>query len=836
MKKNGLNAEADASFSALLADAMARASRAARIERATRWGTRVLWGGGVVGGAGIWLFEQDASATGRNVAIVLFAALCVGVLGALKPKSKRKGRRSSALLAARRLEEISGRVGVFVAAVDFCEEESDVRREKSETSVSLRSATVAAASCGYAELAATLDEAELFAVLTETPVDRFRKIKKTRWICALGILTNLAVWEGSGGWEEYRGEKKARLTRANVEQADATFKIAKNELNKENKENKEKGEKAKDAANNGNGEDGGTQETEKNAALEALSLASMELLISELAQNAEIAASLKEELKGAVDAEDRTGAAAFLQLARELSANLARPESGLYAQTRRINAAAKRERQKIEARLAKNGRGNASERIDGMEKIEKIEEIDEKGEAQNERITGKEIAVFLTSTHLTELENKLTAAGGIGDVTTLELSRVLRSDSPTERKKILAEAAARVDEWETTLRREETAARILSESLRFDETSRQRTSLAERAWEENRALLARFAGRSNGAFEAPQANDEGLKEAKRRFDALWREIKTTEQEGTAIVDRLRERLQSEDAQWFVAFAKEGARGWETLNLDGCDADESAWRALGEMTSQNEERWTEIAQDVENNRFGIAAGRLEIAVEPINVDWTEIKERWLRVENKEVGEIFGARPAEELEEDGRRERRFSALAALLTLGVGEKTTREIAAQASEKEDVALSLIAERNAVSAENDLTSQEGEKPEVNKNGENEGSKLAQNGEKGEKNKTTNEINNEEIKPWSAPFNDDEGSGKSASAEEPGSENGATAIGGAGGGGTNDVAETSMSKAFNAELPPEARRRFEGTNAPEILPEYAEKIRLYRRRISEERR
>ncbi|MBQ5788665.1 MAG: hypothetical protein IIW01_00115, partial [Thermoguttaceae bacterium] len=82
--------------------------------------------------------------------------------------------------------------------------------------------------------------------------------------------------------------------------------------------------------------------------------------------------------------------------------------------------------------------------------------------------------------------------------------------------------------------------------------------------------------------------------------------------------------------------------------------------------------------------------------------------------------------------------------------------------------------------------------------------------------------------------------GESASGEDGGNEDKANAIGASGGfeakSKEQDKMEALDNRAFNAELPPEARRRFEGTNAPEMIPEYEEKIRIYRRRVVEERR
>ncbi|MBR2002579.1 MAG: hypothetical protein IJ991_00190, partial [Thermoguttaceae bacterium] len=82
--------------------------------------------------------------------------------------------------------------------------------------------------------------------------------------------------------------------------------------------------------------------------------------------------------------------------------------------------------------------------------------------------------------------------------------------------------------------------------------------------------------------------------------------------------------------------------------------------------------------------------------------------------------------------------------------------------------------------------------------------------------------------------------GEDAFGGEKGDKNGANANGVAGKGGEAEKvrkeAETEKNKAFMGELPFESRRRFEGTEAPEITPEYAEKIRLYRLRILEEKR
>ena len=833
MQKNGLDDnKTSVAFSTLLASAMERASRTARVERATRWGTRVLWGGGALVGALAWGLEQEAATAGRNAIIVLLSALCVGLGGALKRKSGTRERRLSALTAARRLEKRWAReTGLLVAAVDFSEEEARDSLEKKETtSAVLRAATVESAERAFAEIAATLDETELFAVLTETPVDRFRKMGRTRWLCALGVLANGVVWGIARDWEERRSENRPVVRALDGESESATVQLAEDKENAKSKEKKKEGE---DASRGEGGENKKVDGAENRAARETLSLESIELMISELAQNAEIAETLKAELENAVD-EETPNAALFLQLARELNANLTRPANGLVAQTRRLSAAAERERRQIEASWAKINELDALTKNGEEGEVKGIgrtgKEVGEsKGNAR--RISGKEIAVGGAAARWSELEKNLTSAGGVGDASTLELSRVLRTDSTAERKKILTRAAARVGEWGTMLRREETVARILSESWRFDAASRRRATLIKRAAEENRALLARFAGRGVGGFNASPANDAGLEEAKRRFNELWREIGAANQEGVAIVERLRERLQSETAQDFIEFVRRNAGAWKTLSLGEVEADEAAGRALDEMASQNEARWIKIAEDVENNRFGRAAERLETGVASPDFASESKNEGVLNVEIEYFAEMEDGERAEKLENDGSRSRRrFSALAALLTWGVGEKTFLESETQLPEKESVA-SL---RNAGLTNNEAASQERKENEATSSDEGEEKDVgsAASAETPGKETKTSEINAEEIASWDASLSDDPRNGKNASGEELGSENGATAIGVWGGVETIGAAETTENKAFNAELPSEARRRLEGTDAPEILPEYAEKIRLYRRRIS----
>ncbi|MBQ5789486.1 MAG: hypothetical protein IIW01_04295, partial [Thermoguttaceae bacterium] len=467
------------------------------------------------------------------------------------------------------------------------------------------------------------------------------------------------------------------------------------------------------------------------------------------------------------------------------------------------------------------------------------------------RTTGKEVALFWGAARLAKLETKLTAEGSVGDGTALELSRALRSDSSAERKKILTEASARVADWAKTLRREETAARILSESWRFDAAAQRRTTLVKRAERENRALLARFAGRLNVDFNASFENDE-LEEGKRRFDALWREANAAEKECVAIVDRLRERLQSESAQDFIEFVGNVGLFLNDWSFENVEADETTARAIDEMTSQNETRRKEIAKNVENNRFGRAAERLKSVVASLEKETAFIFDESgteVNVDEKDVVALGEMEATNEIENGNwSNSRRFSALAALLTWGVDEKRTRKIELQTTEKEDVALasteteSVLLKKDARTAEGN----DGEKTSSKDKGNEDGS-LSQkrgNGEekesKGEEKKAAaDEVSVEKISGSNVRLGEDLGTVGGASGEESKNENGANAAGRVGGEGKNEeknVAEILENKAFNAELPFEARRRFEETDAPEILPEYEEKIRRYRRRILEERR
>lgn len=857
MKKQGLNDKERASFSTLLANEMERALRAARVERATRWGTRVLWGGAFLVGLAAWRFERDAASVGRNVAVVLTLTACVAFFIALRQKTGTQNRRALALLAGRRLENrFPERRGVLVAAVDFCEEEPlEGSEEKGAISGVLRAETVASATRWHTELASTLDPNELLAVLADCSPARLRKIGKKRRFFVLGVLANIAIWAGTASWGEGDDAKRPSVRPSEPKIVSAPVEIQGNKRNKENGGTKRE---TKDARNK---ESVSIQGEENGGASEDISLASLELLISELAQNAEIAETLVMELQQAAVEENFAGerneassaATRALQLARELGANLARPSTGLVAQTRRLSAAAKRERRRIEARLVKKER---FETWGGRGEINGIDEIQKEGGLQSaRRIAGKEVALFLASARLSEWETALTTPGGVGDWKTLGLSRVLRSDSATECKRILTEAAARVDGWKTALRCEETAARILRESWRFDATSQRWLGLVKRAEEENRALLTRFAGRLSVDFDASNENAEELEEAKVQFNAIGRETQAAAKERVAIVERLLERLQSEEAQDFIVFARNGEEYLKGLTLWSDEADATASAALSVAGAQHEERWEKIAKDVENNRFGSAAERLE-KIETTFVEGTaaSFDENFATRESKSVAASNAAIEnvgvvIEECEtangDDGdwRERRRFSALAAALTWGAEEKKAGEINLQTTENENVALYAKAkERRNASAKRKREDEEKSRKE---NGEIEGDTASQNGSEAQEKRSTekknavNDVNDVKNDAWDA-LDDGSKDGESASGEDGGNEDKANAIGASGGfeakSKEQDKMEALDNRAFNAELPPEARRRFEGTNAPEMIPEYEEKIRIYRRRVAEERR
>lgn len=874
-----LDKERRAIFSETLSTELKKAARAARFERAVCRGALALWAGGVFVGTLAWRARQDASTVERNIAIVGAAAIAVAFFSVWRRRAEAQGRRALALLAARRLENrFEEQKGVLVAAVDFCEDSLKGATEPSTataaTSEALRDATVVAATRWFEKTASEMNAAELRAVLTDLPIKRFRKIGLKRLACALGILLNGALWASCWSWEEgktnERPPKKVALSngnrgiKENIEEETGTQKATIEERGK--KEENEEDEKASDLKKEETGEE--------------ISLSALELLISELAQNAEIAETLQSELERASVEQDAADAKPvetpqLLQLARELKANLARPERGLAAQTRRLKERARRERWAVEERLKREKINISGEngKIDGVGELGEVEKR-LKENAQN--IGGKEIAVAWLEARLTKFELELSAENRIGDVASLGLSRVLRSERAEERKETLSEAASRVGEWGATLRREETAARILSESWRFGEATRRRELLLERVLEENRGALTRFAGRLTIEYGATEREVEALEEAKRRFAALATETRRVENEGVAIVERLRERLQSEEAREFIEFVKNDVGLAKGVAIDGAEADAAAFNWINDVVSRSETKWAEITERVENNRFGRAAERLErevalslsettslngesLSTERRNKEEEDEKEREKEkvaksatVEIKEVERIEGKAVEENRNvESTPEERRFSALAALLTRGVGAKTVANGNAQPEADEEVAL-LEKKRNGEFAINEeektnepfrAASQESEDDALSQK-EGKRQENAKDGKAGEDDTTVEKVKSCDDATGGG-LEDSDGAldGEKASAAETGKENGnLDDVGGAGRGKkeSKENAKTGekqeVNEGFNGELPPEARRRFERTETPEIDPEYAEKIRLYRRRILNEKR
>ena len=521
-----------------------------------------------------------------------------------------------------------------------------------------------------------------------------------------------------------------------------------------------------------------------------------------------------------------------------MKANLTRPRTGLVAQVNLLNELACRERLESEERwalLVKKWREKSeSTKKEGGGDGDKTGKTDEKAEADERadqprwatvKIDGKEVAVCLAASRWTRFKTDLTEPGGIGDIASLGLSRVLRCDSPAEREKMLTEAAARVEEWGAALRREETAARIFCESWRFDAASQRRRALLTLAFKENRTMLLTFAGRASWPGGAAES-DKTLDETKRRFNFLWNEAQMVENELVAIVERLRERLQDERARSFIAFAEENGGVAVGAWLWSVEADKAVFASLCRMTSQIASRNAEVARNVENNWFGIAAERLE------KTDVTS----W-RIESPLTDRSSETAVAAEGDEDAGARCRFSALAALLTFGVDENETRQMKTQLNEIEEVALfdggsDRLGESGTEA--NETAKDDEPNAEIDATSSKEAGGKA--GDSSEESKTLDGVvSSENIEGWET--RNEELSG--ATVGETGNQEGANSDGGAWnerGKQDKQKQETIGGKAFSGELPDEARRRFEGTKTPEILPEYEEKIRRYRRRILDERR
>ncbi|MBQ7813955.1 MAG: hypothetical protein IJ387_05610, partial [Thermoguttaceae bacterium] len=456
----------------------------------------------------------------------------------------------------------------------------------------------------------------------------------------------------------------------------------------------------------------------------------------------------------------------------------------------------------------------------------------------------------------------------------LGLSVVLRSDSATERTKTLESAARRAGNWARILRRETTAAQILRESWIFDATSQSWKAASETAWQKNQTLLARFAGRAPREVAPIGGDDVAFERAKERFVDAWRDARSLEKERFAIVERLLRRLQAEEARDFnESVGAENDLGIDDNRLGNDDWDAAAWEAINDAASNAGKRDLKITEALENNRFGVVAEelqtkekRLEIKAPPIAKTISEneenVEETVVGVasfDKKEVKKEVG-RGEEEIDER-RKERRLAFLAARLTFGVDGETLRRARTQiAAENEVGANNNAAETSAASRRasekrkqsdlpapqenetriaetteerNDATSFEGAKEET---AENELAEVEVTDENisGYSDKKVSEKTQGQTKEKFAPSRVDE--------NESRSEGDANAPGAPSGGGSGAVSDDFVgmqveeNKAFNGELPSEVRRRFEETSAPEITPEYAEKIRLYRRRIAGERR
>ena len=899
-KARRLGQDGEPSLATILADELAAASRAVGWATAVAWGTRILWGG-VFLGALARLLGANASATEIIALISLISAFSVGIaVGRRKSGAAATETRSRALLAARRLERrFPEQTGVWVAGVDFCCETA-AEGESARTSGDLREATITFAARRLANAASETDEANWRAILTGEKSERFRNRRKKAVVCAFGALINLAVLGNGEVWEFWGEEKRGAFlasgekTSENVGRVDENKGNNKNKVKKENKEGKENEEFAAVGKNEGNKE---TRDGEKNAAssvgespLEGDFLTALDVLISDLTQNAEIAEVLKSELENAV-VDERTNAekkisggdaTRFLLLAREFNANLTRPKTGVFAQVRRLKTTLQGERRTISQRWDKIGRTSGTAGIAEKKEEEEIEEIGKKNDARNGP-DGTEIAFFLLLSRLNKFEAKMGGAE-MPTAETLGLSAILRSASATERAKTFETASRRLGEWTTALRREATAAQILRESWRFDAASQSWKAASEAAWQKNQTLLARFAGRSTQRVAGEAGEDAAFEKAKERFIEAWRNARSFETECFAVVERLRKKLQTEDAEEFVESigAGDGLPGVDLLGND--DWDEAAWNAINDAASMAKKRESSAMEAFENNRFGIIAEALRTREErlaikaptvggTVNESGGDDEEREFAAANVVVGEINSDKKevkgnnkdnvgrGEEEASARREERRLTFLATRLTFGVdGETsrcgTTRHVGNEEFgiiENERVVAALSRCEEEARQENDSTSRQGE--ESKKASSNDGKKDATSlknaaGLKTEKTLALETVNSEEINGWQEERDAEKTQAlrkekdSALRVDENGSRGGVEpnvgeARGGGGNGGVlNDGAETQVdaNKAFSGELPSEVRRRFEGTSAPEITPEYAEKIQLYRRRISDERR
>lgn len=821
-----------------LADAVDDATRGAAAEAAIRWSAVALWSAACVGvlfavavGGGL-----DRSTSVRIAWFSCGCALFFGVAGAARAFRRRPSLFQAARRWERRFPEIAG---ILTAAVDFAREDA----VDASTSAALRRATIETAARRLERTARTLDAAERRALLADVPVERFRKMGKTGVALALGVAGCLGVWGGLRGLGKTEREAKDPTARSETlaierdgsggSNEDATNgendENEKNGGNKENEEDKEDGENVK---NERNGEDENADFAVETDA--EISVATLELLSGELARNVEIARTLETALENvasgrlpgdaAANETPEEAATSFLFLARELKTSFERPERGVWAQVRRLLAAARREKTRGLARLEE------------MKKEEKIEEVDESGKTGNLGEIGKErrneTAAFLLTARLERWEtNRLRNASGY-DAATSALNVVLRSDSETERTRAATAAARDVERWTDWLRREEAAIRILTESWRFDAAGKTVDAALAAVAEENRALLARFAGRS--AFE-PDANSGDLNErefGKRRVAASLEAAKAATNEKIAIFERLRERLRSDEGAEFVAFAEETAAIGNDEREDA--ADRAARAAVDDWAARWEKKRNAVAENVVAERFGRAASALREPVESARIVGKE------KNENGENGE------------SSAEETRFAALAFRLTFG-DEPALRQ--ATTENEETLAVSRVALEKTPSVESGATARKNGEPDAETEPL-EPSFDAPNGEENASAVVSSEVANaDESASWSGKTTGENDADSGAlNGVRNGDEAGETAGGGVGGAlngenasgvGTGGAAaenergngwEVVVDEAFSGELPSEARRRIDGADAPSVAPEYEEKTRLYRRRVANERR
>lgn len=885
---NGVK-DGKSSLATTLADELAAASREVGWATAVAWGTRILWGG-VFLGALARLLGANASAMETISLISLISAFVVGgAVGRKKSGAAATETRSRALLAARRLERrFPEQTGVWVAGVDFCCEPA-AEGENARTSGDLREATITFAARRLAVAASEMDAANWRAILTGEKSERFRNRRKKAVVCGFGVLTNLALWGSAAVWESGENEKRGAFLASGEMTSENVGRVEENKgnnKNKEKKENKKKKENEEFAAVDKNEENKETRDGERNAAssvgepsLDGDFLTALDVLISDLAQNAEIAEVLKTELENAA-VDERTNAekskissgdsTRLLLLAREFNANLTRPKIGILAQVRRLKTTLQRERRKL---FENWGEIREIGEINGEGVIRGIREIEVKN-AERNGVAGTEIALFLLASRLSEFETEI-GSEEIQAAETLGLSVILRSDSATERAKTFDAASRRIGEWATALRREATATQILRESWIFDATSQSWKAACETAWQKNQTLLARFAGRSTQRVAAESGNDVAFEAAKERFVAAWRNARSLETERFEIVERLRKRLQTEDAEEFVESigAAKGLRDADLLGNDDWDA--AAWDAMNDAAARAAERDLLITETLENNRFGLVAEKLRTREERLKIEAPsrertvnegggDDEERENDGANDALGEVNSdkkevketSRRGEEETNERRKERRLTFLATRLTFGVdGETWRREMARRIGKKELAAIENAFDAGASSRrENEVRRANEEAKIATQNDEKNDATSLENSTvlKTEKKLASEMVNSGEISVCREARDADAEKTQAAKKEkdatsrvdENGSRGGAEpnvgeATGGGGNGGVlNGGVETQTleNRTFSGELPPEVRRRFEGTFAPETPPEYAGKIQLYRRRISAERR